>query len=1009
MWLGAADDLRRYDGYRFLRVPGNSERPNPAGFIVSESLMKDRSGALWFGVEDYLERYDPDTGDMRQYRAAAGDTCASVGPARQISQDTEGMIWVATIKGLNRLDPATSRVTCYHHRQDDGSTIASNDVIATLESRDGTLWVASAGGLDAFDRHSGKVTRHISLESRFQLTPFPATLYEDHSGRIWAGLSSGADAASVDPGTGGVTVYSFRGTGFETRSSGVVNFLEDHSGALWLATNLSPLRSGRLGLLKLDRDRKRADWYETDPDDPNNFNDLVVGLFQDRAGSFWANTRSGDVYRFDPGPPVFRSYGHQPGNPNSLIDSSVISAYEDSQGILWIGTERGLNRVDRRTGQVSHYESAVFSAGVRSIAEDRAGHLWFGTRSNGVTRYDRRSGAFRTFRHDPNNPKSLSNDYVGSLLVDHNGTLWAATDYGINRYDPKTQQFQSYHPATKTLTRYHAIAEEPGGALWLASSEFGLDRFDPRTGKFTVYESKPGDDRSLAHDRVYSVCVDHMGTVWAATYAGLDRFNAATGTFTRYDSRNGLPANTVLGVLEDERGYLWVTTLDGLARFDPRTLRSTNFYSSDGLPTDMFSVLVVASKSRSGEMFFGSYNGLVSFFPSEVVDRPSAPTVVLTDFLLFGEPVGVGKDPLKRPIWSTSSLTLPQRSIFSLEFAALGNSDPARTLYRYRLDGLESKWNETDSTRRIATYTTLPVGNYTFRVEARTSRGDWTADGAALSIRILPPWYATWWFRSACAAAFLALLWGFYERRVHQLAQEYNVRLEERVNERTRIARELHDTLLQSFHGLMLRFQAAYNFLPARPEEAARTLGGALDQGAQAITEARDAVQELRSSSVTTNDLAPAIRALCEELKAGESNRNSAAAEMEMEGEPRELHPILRDEVYRIAGEALRNAFRHAQAQRIDVGISYDDHELRLRVRDDGKGIDPAVLNDKGRAGHWGLAGMRERAESIGGRLEIWSAPGGGTEIDLRIPASIAYSTAPARRGRWFAGKIWNK
>ena len=1008
VWLGAADDLRRYDAYRFMRVQGDSEHPNPAGFIISESLMKDGSGMLWFGVEDeFLDRYDPGTGKLTQYRAAVGDPCGPLGPAHQITQDPEGMMWVATEKGLNRLDPVTSRITCYRHRQNDSSSIASNRIISTLESSRGTLWVASEGGLDVFDRHSGKVIRHISLESRsgvrFGLTPPPANLYEDRSGMLWAGLSSGADLASIDPATGFATVYSFRAPGLQNASSGVVCILEDQDGALWLASN-------GLGLLKLDRDRKRVAWYESNPDDPNSLSgNLVVGLFHDRDWSFWANTKGGDVYRFDPRAPVFRWYRHQPGTLNSLTDNYVLSAYEDSRGILWVGTERGLNRMDRSTGQVKRYEAGNFSVGVRSIAEDPTGDLWFGTRGNGLTRFDPRTGAFRTYRHVAADPKSLSHDYVASLLVDRKGTLWAATDYGIDRYDPETQQFQSYRPAAKSLTRYHTIAEEPGGALWLGSSEFGLDRFDPQTGKFTGYQNKPGDDRSLAHNRVYSVCVDHSGTVWAATYAGLDRFNPANDTFTQYDARDGLPANTALGIREDQSGNLWITTPDGLSRFDPQRGSFTNYYTSDGLPTDLFSVLVVASKSRSGEMFFGSYSGLVAFFPSEVVDHSSVPPVVLTDFRLFGEPVPLGKEPLKQPIWSTRFLTLPERSIFSFEFSALSYSDPVRNRYRYRLEGLETKWNEVDSTRRSATYTTLSPGSYTFRVQARTDRGDWSGDSVALPIRILPPWYATSLFRSVCVLLLSAFLWALYRYRLDQIAQEFNMTLEARVSERTRIARELHDTLLQSFHGLLLRFQSVDNLLPERPAEAKKRLASAIDQAAQAITEGRDAVQGLRSSTVESNDLARAISRLSVELAADETNPNPAVFHVAVEGTTRNLQPILRDEVYRIAGEALRNAFRHAEARRIEVEIRYDNRQFRLRVRDDGRGIDPKVLSQDGRAGHYGLHGMRERAKLVGGKLDVWSDFDSGTEIELIIPSSIAYATSPGSRLSWLSQKLSEK
>jgi signal transduction histidine kinase len=244
----------------------------------------------------------------------------------------------------------------------------------------------------------------------------------------------------------------------------------------------------------------------------------------------------------------------------------------------------------------------------------------------------------------------------------------------------------------------------------------------------------------------------------------------------------------------------------------------------------------------------------------------------------------------------------------------------------------------------------------------------------------------------------MLVLWALYQLRLGQLAQQFNITLEARVNERTRIARELHDTLLQSFQALLLRLQTVRNVLPGRPEEAAQRLDSAIDQTAQAITEGRDAVHELRSSAVVANDLAQAISTLGADLAAQETNQTAVVFGVEVEGLPRNLQPILRDEVYRIASEAMRNAFRHAEAQRINVEIRYDDRHFRMRVGDDGRGIDPKVLTHDGRAGHYGLHGMRERVKLIGGHLDVRSKLNSGTEVELNIPAAIAYRSSSGRR-----------
>jgi signal transduction histidine kinase len=334
-----------------------------------------------------------------------------------------------------------------------------------------------------------------------------------------------------------------------------------------------------------------------------------------------------------------------------------------------------------------------------------------------------------------------------------------------------------------------------------------------------------------------------------------------------------------------------------------------------------------------------------------------------------------------------------------IDYTALSFAAPEKVMFRYMLEGHDVDWQEA-GIRRQAFYNDLGPGPYHFRVIARNNDGLWNEAGASLNLSVLPAFYQTTWFRALCAFAFLGLLWLVYELRVRQLQQKFAAVLDARVNERTRIARDLHDTVLQSLHGLLLSFQRAANLLPERPLEAKERLEGAIDQAAQAITEGREAVQGLRSFTVVTTELAVAIRTLGEELAAKQTSQNPPVFDVAVEGTSRDLNPILRDDIYRIAGEALRNAFQHAQAGHIEVEIHYDEVQLRVRIRDDGKGVDADLLSKKERSGHWGLPGMRERAKLVGGQLEIWSQLNSGTEIELRIPASIAYLASAPRQSR---------
>jgi signal transduction histidine kinase len=338
----------------------------------------------------------------------------------------------------------------------------------------------------------------------------------------------------------------------------------------------------------------------------------------------------------------------------------------------------------------------------------------------------------------------------------------------------------------------------------------------------------------------------------------------------------------------------------------------------------------------------------------------------------------------------------PLRGELEISYTALSFTLPQKVRFRYKLEGHDTEWQE-PGTRRQAFYNDLRPGKYKFRVIACNNDGVWNEEGATLNFSIAPAWNEASWFRALCVAAFLGLLWALYQFRLHQLQRQLNAGLEARMNERTRIARELHDTLLQSFHGLMFQFQAARNMLPRRPEEAIQALDGAISATEQAITESRGAIQDLRSENIAQSDLAELITTMGQELTdVQNTNRDSPIFRVIVEGERRTLAPVLQNEVCRIAREILLNAVRHAHAHRIEAEIRYDDQELRLRIRDNGRGLDPKVLEEGGSVGHWGLRGMRERAQQIGAQLDFWSEAGAGTEVQLTVPAVVAYKTSQA-------------
>jgi signal transduction histidine kinase/ligand-binding sensor domain-containing protein len=1017
MWFGTQYGLNRYDGYNFKVFVHDPTRENSLSCAFVYSLFKDRDGTLWVGCNNVVDRFDKMTETFTHYRIAPEVSEGLPVTISGISQDHTGALWLSSGSGIYRLDPATGRVAHYGHDPMNSSSLSSNDVKSASEDSSQRFWVADGDNLEEFDGGQGKVLLRVPLTGLTDLGPKSGmsnvSSYEDHLGIFWITYTSaahGSGLAVLDRATNKLTRYSIydQKSGREL-SGGVMAAVEDLNKTLWLATKSE-------GLLRFDREHGILIRYRNHPDDLESLaEDRLISLCADREGNVWAGLHATGPDYFSSTPRSFMPLLRRPSNANSFGETFVNAIYEDHQGVLWVGTTGALVRFERKSGQYTSYPppGPGLDNDIVAITGDRSDVLWVGTMGGGLGRFDQRTGRFKTYRYHASDPSSLSNDAVSRVFVDHSGTMWVTTWNGFDRFDPETERFVVYKRDKESQAEeYYNITQDQSGTLWIGGI-MGLTRFDPNSGRFILYNHKPGDPGSLSDNIVNNVYIDHLGTIWTATQNGLNKLDTNSGAFTKYYASDGLPINNVSCILEDRSGQLWISTSRGISRFDPLTKTFKNYSTADGLPGDDLTGWDACFKSSSGEMFFGGFSGGIAFYPDKVEDPSYIPPIVLTDFQLFGKPVEIGPESLlKKSITYANDLTLShQQSVFSLTFSTLSYLNPVANRYRYMLEGLDQQWTEGRSDRRLATYTTLPAGKYTFRVQGATSRGAWREPGAKLVITILPPWWATWWFRTLCVAAILALLWAVYQLRLRQIAREYNVRLDERVDERTRIARELHDTLLQSFQGLLMRFQAVSDDLAE--SESKEELDQTIDRAARAITEGRNAVQGLRSSIIETNDLAAAIGTLGKELAAAENQPPEFT--MQVEGAPRELHPVLRDEVYRVAGEALRNAFRHADARRIEVEIRYDERQFRLRVRDDGKGIDPNPLVDGGRPGHFGLHGMRERAERIGGKLTVWSSDrtGGrlesGTEVELSIPAGHAYAKFRTPRRSWLAKRLSGK
>jgi signal transduction histidine kinase len=630
---------------------------------------------------------------------------------------------------------------------------------------------------------------------------------------------------------------------------------------------------------------------------------------------------------------------------------------------------------------------------VTALFLDHARRLWVGL-ENMLTIYEH--GRFRPVRRPDGSPLG------GAIAITEDRELNVWVSVGVTAPDRKLFRIrdlrvqQEFAPDRVPLVR--RLAADPTGGIWLGFEDGNLGHY--QNGKFEIF---PLSQERAGELRFPSLTIDADGSAWISTWNGLVRWKShEMKTLT---SRNGLPCNSIVSAIRDDRATLWLYTKCGFVAIadaeleqwwqrPDRTLQIKMLDTFDGavLPQGPRRLQPGVAKSADGRLWFVSDAFLQMIDPARLKQNRIPPPVYVE---------GVRADRKEYAVGGIVRLPARSRDI-EISYTGLSYSIPQKVRFRYKLEGRDREWQDA-GTRRQVSYSDLPPRAYRFRLIASSNDGVWNEAGASLDFSIAPAYYQTAWFRSGVVVAVLALVWAIYMFRVRQLAYQFDARLQERVNERTRIARELHDTLLQSFHGVMFRFQAAANVLPERPLDAKQRLETALTQGSQAIRQGRDAVQGLRDSTMITNDLAVALRALGEELAAIEGDAahgRTATVDVAIQGTPQALRPIIRDDIYRIGSEALRNAFRHARARRIEVEIRYATRQFQLRVRDDGQGINAGPL-DAPRAGHFGLPGMRERAEQIGGRVEVWSKAGIGTEVALTIPGATVYASPRTRRHFW--------
>jgi signal transduction histidine kinase len=937
IWIGTQNELLRFDGVRVAKwIP-------PAGGELPQSriwtLLGSRDGSLWIGTDAGLSHWN-----NRKLVTFADP----VGHVNSIIEKSNGEIWFSLIQHSQPLAAVCQvigeRTKCYG--QSEGLPISTANSLA--EDASGNLWF---GNESTVVRWNGSSSRTFSPQAlKGNQADGVVGIAAAPDGSVWLGF------AMRGPGVGLQKVVNDALNPFVTpeldSSTLIVNALFlDRENNLWIGTE-------KQGIYRI-HDRIVDHYGSAD----GLSSDFVAAFYEDHEGDLWVATSRGiDCFR----DLRVTSFTGREGLPMEEVDS-VLAARD---GTVWAGGPENLASI--KGGNLSWIQSRKGLPGnqVTSLFEDHAGRLWVGVDSS-LFIYEK--GAFRPIRRRDGS----SIGFVTDLAEDGHNNVWAEVVGPPRRLVRITNLMLQEEFSEPQMPAARKVAVGRDGSIWLGLLSGDLARYKGR--KIDIFRFKNSSSPTL-ETMVNTVLVASDGAVFGATSFGLIAWKA--GKQQILTVKNGLPCNVIYSLITDNNGALWLYTQCGILEISNVELEK--WWVDAGMVLQIQTLGAVdgaqpgrvpfqgAARSPDGKLWFANYTALQVIDPVNRKANSIPPPVRIQNVIADNISYDAGNDvPLPA---NTGDL--------QIDYTALSFANPQKIAFRYKLEGRDNKWQDAGA-RRQAFYTDLPPGQYRFQVIASNNDGVWNEKGAMLTFSIAPAWYQTKLFQAACVVFAVLLALTVYRARMRQVAQGISARFDERLAERTRIARDLHDTLLQTIQGSKLVADDALDTPtePARMRKALEQLSVWLQQAGQ---EVRAALNSLRVSVTTTADLAQAFERAIETTPF-----HSLATTVSVSGEVREIHPIVRDEVYRVGYEAMRNAHAHSGGTQLIVQLRYAD-DLTLRIADNGLGADASTFSH-GKEGHYGVKGMRERAGRIGAKLNIVSDSTRGTEVCLVVPGRIAF------------------
>ncbi|WP_274050104.1 ligand-binding sensor domain-containing protein [Thalassomonas haliotis] len=774
VWFATSEGLNRYDGNEFVTYLHDPKKEQSLSKDWIWSMLESSDGRLWVGTDGGgLNLLNQDGRSFEHFKHDPGDENSISGNiVRTIFEDSAADLWLGTDSGLNRYNMETGIFERFVADDNNPMSLSSNKIRAVLQEQHGTLWIGTdGGGLNQMDigRKTVRHFRHDPQDENSISSDRIRALFESMDGMLWIGTYD-QGLNRYNPRTGFVKRYHID-SGHGLTSNLIRDIMQDHRGVLWLATDN--------GLFEYRSESDTFLGYHKEASNSNSLtDDRVISLFQDEGKVLWVGTHAGiNLWNYQT--TSFELFRQSSTNHEGLRSNTVLTFTQSDDDTIWVGTYAGLEKFSQQSGKFQHYgkENGLVDERITALTAEN-NHLWIGTFASGLMRMDLTTGELKHYPPDDSRDNWLKKGGITRLSVDNEGDLWVASyGGGLFRYNKASDDFTVFRHRegdanSLANNKVVYVLSSRSGTIWVSLFGGGIAKLNPKSGHFIHYQHDPSNPDSISSNENWTMMEDKQGNLWIGSQGnGVNKLTSAESkkqqaAFSHISRVDGLKSNAIYGILEDSKGDIWFSSNRGITKFSPQSNVLQHYGPHHGLQSFEFNS-GAHFKARSGKMFFGGSNGFNAFYPTEILRNQHPPKVALTKIIKINSTM---QGEVATHLLESLTLNAHEYSV-SFEFAALDFAVVEDNRYRYKLDGYDNDWINPDKVHR-ATYTNLPSGQYSFKVEAANNDGVWNQDAMQLKVTVLPPWYRTKIAYLGYFILFMLFLSLLYLVHLHRLKKE---------------------------------------------------------------------------------------------------------------------------------------------------------------------------------------------------------------------------------------------